>query len=237
MENAIYATLTRQAGLMAQMQAVAHNIANASSAGFKAEGVTFTEYVRRTGGGESLSMAAARVRETALSQGPLERTGGSFDLAIEGEGFFLVETPQGPRLTRAGAFTPDAEGNLVTAQGHRLLDAGGAPVFVPTAEGPVGIAPDGTISAGGRPVGQVGLVVPRDPLALAREGGTLFVAPETEPAPAARVLQGFLEESNVDPVLEVARMIAVSRAYEAGQAFLDREDERIRKTIQAIQTR
>ncbi|EPX84158.1 flagellar basal-body rod protein FlgF [Rubellimicrobium thermophilum DSM 16684] len=237
MENAIYATLTRQAGLMAQMQVVANNIANLSTVGFKAEGVTFTEYVRRTGTGESLSMAAAHGRETALAQGPLERTGGSFDLAIEGEGFFLVETPQGPRLTRAGAFTPDAAGNLVTAQGYRLLDAGGAPVFVPLAEGPVGIAADGTISAGGRPVGQIGLVVPRDPLALRREAGTLFSAPQTDPAPAGRILQGFLEKSNVDPVMEVARLIAVSRAYEAGQAFLDREDERIRKTIQAIQTR
>ena len=164
MENATYATLTRQAGLLAQMQAVANNIANADTAGFKAEGVTFTEVVRRAGDGPSLSMAAARVRETALVQGSLERTGGAFDLAIEGDGFFLVETPQGPRLTRAGQFGVD-------------------------------------------------------------------------PAPAARVLQGFLEESNVDPVLEVARMIEVSRAYEAGQSFLEREDERIRKTIQAIQVR
>lgn len=238
MDNASYATLTRQTGLAAQMRMVANNIANASTTGYRAEGVAFTEYVRRTGTGDSLSMATARVRLTDLSQGALQTTGGPFDVAIEGEGFFLVQTPDGPRLTRAGAFTPNVSGDLVTAEGYPVLDAGGAPLFVPQGLGPVGIAPDGTISAGGQPVGQIGVVLPRDPGALLRQGGTLFDAPGGfDPAPAARVMQGALEESNVDPVLEVARMIEVSRTYEAGQSFLEREDERIRKTIQAIQTR
>ncbi|NAZ37292.1 flagellar hook-basal body complex protein [Rubellimicrobium sp. CFH 75288] len=236
MENAGYVTLSRQTGLWAELRAVAHNIANAGTTGFKAEGVGFSEVVRRAGAGPSLSLAGARIRETSLAQGALERTGGPFDLALEGEGFFQVDTPGGLRLTRAGRFAPDAEGILVSPEGFRLLDAGGAPILVPPGSGAVSVAPDGTVSAGGLPLGQIGIVRPADPLALRREGGVLFAA-EPEPAPETRVLQGFLEKSNVDPVLQIARMIEVSRAYEAGQALLDREDERIRKTIQAIQTR
>jgi flagellar basal-body rod protein FlgF len=150
----------------------------------------------------------------------------------------MVETPDGPRLTRAGHFTPSGAGELVTPEGFRLLDAGGAPLFVPPGGAQVGIAPDGTVSAAGAPIGQVGLFVPRDPLSLVRQGGTLFRADAgADPAFGGRLLQGFLEESNVEPVRELARMIEVQRAYELGQGFLEREDDRIRKTIQAIQTR
>lgn len=238
MENATYATLTRQSGLLSQMRMVANNIANADTTGYRAEGLAFSEYIRTTGSGDSLSMAAARVRLTDQGQGALRPTGGPLDLAIEGEGFFMVATPDGPRLTRAGHFGPSEAGDIVTPEGFRLLDAGGAPLFVPPGAGAVAIAPDGTVSAGGAPLGQVGLFVPRDPLSVEREGGTLFRAEAgADPAPAGRVLQGFLESSNVDPVVELARMVEVQRAYELGQGFLEREDDRIRKTIQAIQTR
>lgn len=239
MDNAGYAGLTRQAGLMAQMTMLANNVANASTTGYRAETLIFSEVVRGTGrGGESLSMGAARVHETVMAQGALERTGGTFDLAVEGDGFFMVEAPGGPRLTRAGHFTPNEAGDLVNGDGHRVLDAGGAPVFVPQGLGPVSVAPDGTVSAGGQPVTQIGLFVPRDPDGLRREGGTLFEAPGgADPAPGGRMLQGFLEASNVQPVLEIARLIEVQRAYELGQGFLEREDARVRQTIQAIQTR
>lgn len=239
MDNAGYAGLTRQTGLMTQMTLLANNVANASTTGFRAETAIFSEVVRGTGpGGESLSMGAARVRETVMTPGALDQTGGPFDLAVEGDGFFMVETPSGERLTRAGHFMPNEAGDLVTPDGHRVLDAGGAPVFVPQGLGPVSVAPDGTVSAGGQPLTQVGLFAPRDPAGLVREGGTLFEAPGgVDPAEGARVLQGFLEGSNVQPVLEIARLIEVQRAYELGQGLLEREDERVRKTIQAIQAR
>ncbi|MEP1697283.1 MAG: flagellar hook-basal body complex protein, partial [Paracoccaceae bacterium] len=184
---------------------------------------------------DSLSMASARVRETNDAQGVLKQTNATFDLAIEGEGFFLVQTPAGERLTRAGHFTPNANGDLVDADGFPVLDAGGAPVFVPTGAGPVGIGADGVISAGGQLVGQIGVVVPTNPLGLIREGGTRFEAPDGfDPAQEAQVVQGFLEGSNVNPTQEIARMIEVQRAYELGQSFLDKEDERIRAVMQAL---
>jgi flagellar basal-body rod protein FlgF len=236
MENATYAALTRQSGLMAELRVVANNIANANTTGYRGESVIFSEYVQDLGSGtSSLSMAAARVRDTAQTQGSMGQTGSEFDLAIEGDGFFLIQTPQGERLTRAGSFTPNENGDLVTPDGYAVLDAGGAPVFVPQGTGQIGIAPDGTISADGEPVGQIGLFQPVDPSGLVREDGVRFRADGGyEPALEGRMLQGFLEESNVDSVLQIARLIEVQRAYELGQSFLDKEDQRIRSVIQMM---
>ncbi|WP_341223617.1 flagellar hook-basal body complex protein [Loktanella salsilacus] len=236
MDNATYAALTRQTGLMSELQVVANNIANANTTGFKAEGVMFSEFVASLGPDtDSLSMAAARVKLTDRTQGTLTQTGGAFDLAIEGDGYFLIDTPEGQRLTRAGSFTPNENGELVTMDGNRVLDAGGAPVFVPTGAGPVGIAADGTISAGGTAVGQVGIVAPTNPEEMRRQTGTLFEAASGfGPALQGRVLQGFVEDSNVNPIAQVSRMIEVQRAYELGQSFLDTEDDRIRGVIQAV---
>lgn len=236
MDNAGYAAITRQYGLAHEMRVVANNIANASTTGFRAESVIFSEFVDvLSNDHDSLSMATGRVRETLDTQGVLKQTNGTFDLAIEGDGFFLIQTPAGERLTRAGHFTPNADGDLVTADGYPVLDAGGAPIFVPAGAGTIAIGADGVISTNGQLIGQVGLVVPVNPAGMTREGGTRFEAPDgVNPAENGRILQGYLEGSNVNPTLEIARMIEVQRAYELGQSFMDKEDERIRAVMQAI---
>ncbi|MEM9343168.1 MAG: flagellar hook-basal body complex protein [Pseudomonadota bacterium] len=238
MDNAGYTTLGRQAGLLNEMRSVAQNIANMSTTGYRREGVVFSEFMQDLGPDhDALSMAAGRVREMDFSQGPLTKTEGSFDLAIEGDGFFLVATPQGDRLTRAGHFARNAAGELVTPQGHNLLDASGAPVFVPPDARGIGIAADGTVSADGQPVGQIGLWDAADRNQMIRVGDTQF-----DPGPGGAdplleggvVLQGYLESSNVNPVIEMTRMIEVQRAYELGQSLLDREDERIRNVVRTL---
>ena len=236
MENATYTTLNRQSGLLREMGTVAQNIANVSTTGYRREGIVFSEFVVDTGAGEnSLSMANAAVRRTDFSQGNLSMTGGAFDFAIEGPGFFLVGTPEGDRLTRAGVFTPSPEGTLVAPDGALLLDAGGAPIFIPPDAADVGLGADGTLTVDGNPVAQVGLWQPADAAAMRRTDGTRF-DPGGPPVPAAeaRVIQGFIEASNVDAVSELTRMIEVQRAYELGQTFLDREDERVRSTIRTM---
>ncbi|NSX54675.1 flagellar hook-basal body complex protein [Parasulfitobacter algicola] len=235
MENATYGTITRQSGLMREMQAIAHNIANSNTTGYRREGVIFAEHVKAIDGQPSLSMATAAVRNTSTLQGTLTQTGSAFDLAIEGDGFFMVETPDGERLTRAGHFTPNGEGDLVTPDGHRVLDAGGAPIFIPPDAGTISIAADGTLSANGRPLTQIGLYTPADPNDLTRQNGTLFNAENgAEPIEGSSMIQGFLEGSNVNAVSEIARMIEVQRAYELGQNFLDKEDERIRNVLKTL---
>ena len=234
MDAAGYATLTRQSGLMREMGVVANNIANASTSGFRREGVVFSEFVTALDQDPSLSMSYASGRDVDLSQAGLSQTGGSFDFAIQGDGFFLIETPNGQMLTRAGSFTPSSEGELVTPDGYRLLDAGGAPIFIPPGAKAVALAADGTLSANGDPISQVGLWQPSDPLALQHQAGTMFSGGELIPAEGATVMQGMLEDSNVQPVSEIARMIEVQRAYELGQKFLDAEDERVRGVIQTL---
>ncbi len=160
------------------------------------------------------------------------RRGAPSTLRSGARGSSRSRRPRG--LTRAGAFLPDAAGELVTPDGHRLLDAGGAPVFVPPDAGPVAIGADGTLSAGGQPLARIGLWQPADPLALRHVAGTMFDPGEVEPAEGGTLIQGALEEGNVNPVSEIARMIAVQRAYELGQSFLDQEDRRARTAIQTL---
>lgn len=236
MENAGYTTLNRQVGLLREMSSVAHNIANMSTTGYRREGLIFSEFVRDLGpDAPSLSMATGRVREMDLSFGAKTMTGAEFDLAIEGDGFFLIATPGGERLTRAGSFTRDAAGTLVTPDGFPLLDGGGAPVFAPPDARSIAIAPDGTLSADGQPIAQIGLWQPNDPNDLTRAEGVLFAAPGgLQPVDNGVILQGYLEGSNVNPVTEITRMIEVQRAYELGQGLMEREDERIRGVLRTL---
>ena len=235
MDASLYTALTRQSGLMREMGTVAQNIANIGTTGFRREGVVFSEFITRMDEGPSLSMAYASARNIDLSQAGVSQTGGSFDFAIQGEGFFLVQTPEGERLTRAGAFTPNENGELVTNEGYPLLDEGGTPMVVPPDSGQVMLAGDGTLSVNGTPLARLGLWQPADPLSLKHQAGTLFSANQVVPSEGqATILQGYLEDSNVEPVTEIARMIEVQRAYEQGQSFLDAEDQRIRGVIQTL---
>lgn len=237
MDAGIYATLARQSGLMREFGVVSGNIANASTTGYRREEMTFSEHVVVAGDDPSISMPNAIAHRIDLAQGELTATGGSLDFAVQGEGFFLIDTPGGQRLTRAGSFSPGPDGLLVTPGGHPLLDEGGSSVFVPPDAKSLSLGRDGTLSADGVPVARIGLWQPTRPETLTREPGALFSATGgLEPKDDPVILQGFLEGSNVNPVEEMARMIEVQRAYEAGQALLDREDDRIRSVIRTLGT-
>ncbi len=236
MGNPVYVNLARQTGLLKEMRTVANNIANLGTTGYRREGVTFAEFIARAGpGAPSLSIATARARWFDSSQGALRPTGGELDFAIEGDGYFLVDTPQGQRLTRAGAFSLNAAGEIVTPDGYRLLDEGGAPIPVPPDAGRLSLAPDGTLSAGDVPIARVAVVEPAGGVAPTREAGVLLrpVGP-LQPVAEPDIRQGFVEASNVNPVLELSRMIEVQRAYELGRSFLDREDERLRSAVRVL---
>lgn len=236
MDNIGYTTLSRQSGLLKELEVVANNIANASTTGFRREDATFAEYIQKLGrGDESLSMTAALVRRIDATQGALTPTGNPFDLAIQGEGYFQIGTPQGPMLTRAGAFSTNENGELVTPDGYPLLDLGGAPIFVPPDASDFAVGTDGTVQANGLPLAQIGLVLPNDPTGLQRRGAGLFESPGgVVPVEGAVILQGFTEAANVNPIAEISRLIEVQRSYEQGQKFMDQEDERIRNVIQTL---
>lgn len=236
MDNAGYVALTRQSGLQREMRVLANNIANMHTSGYRGENMVFSEFIRGTGPGEpSLSMAAGRGHIRMDMQGQLDQTGAPFDLAIEGEGYFLISTPAGERLTRAGHLTLSPEGALLTSDGYAVLDAGGAPVQLPPDVNGVAIGADGTISAEGQPLGQIGVVTPVNADLLTRESGTLFASPAGwEPTATGRVHQGALEKSNVNAVAQMSRLVEVQRSYELCQSFLEREDSRIRSVLDTI---
>lgn len=234
MSNAIYAALARQSGLMTEMQVVANNLANSSTTGYKSDRAIFAEFIAGTRNNlADLSMGTLAGHEFDLEQGGLRFTNGKFDVAIQGEGYFLIETPQGQRLTRAGHFQLNAQSELITSAGYRVLNAGGGAIQIPEEATNVSIAGDGTISFDGQIIDQLGVVQTEGQ--LSREGNSMFAAEDGfQQVEEPRVVQGALEQSNVSPVLEIARMIEVQRAYEAGQALIEREDDRIAKFISTL---
>ncbi|MEC8579134.1 MAG: flagellar hook-basal body complex protein [Pseudomonadota bacterium] len=234
MQTTGYTTLTRMAGLEREMRVVANNIANAQTKGYRQQGVLFSEYITDTDRG-SVSMATARISKTLTHQGSLELSEGQFDLGLQGDGYFLIQSADGPRLSRAGAFTTNAAGELVTPSGMAVLDSGGAPIQLLPNASDTRIGQDGTITQDGAPVAQIGIVEPTDPAGLVREGNLLFRADAGfEPSERTTVMQGFLEASNVDPIGQMARLIEVQRAYEMGQSFLDAESDRVKSSIQSL---
>ncbi|MCF6274160.1 MAG: flagellar hook-basal body complex protein [Robiginitomaculum sp.] len=244
MDNSNYISISRQSGLLKEMNVIANNIANASTTGFRRESAIFSEFVVQAGADNpaahtdrmksSVAIGRLGAHYSDFTSGSLSRTGGALDLAIEGDGFFLIGTPNGEHLSRAGRFMTNQDGSLVTPDGHFVLDEAGSSIQIPPDAGLISIGGDGTISAGGEPLGKIGLVN-ADQANLTRIGGNLWQAKDGfTPVENPTIVQGYLEDSNVNPVLEMARMIEVQRAYEAGQKLLEIVDERVAKTISAI---
>ena len=241
MDNSTYINLSRQSGLLRELNVIANNMANANTAGFKREGAIFTEFIKSVAGEtpssdprHSLSMGRLGAHVSHFESGELHRTSGSLDVAIDGEGFFLIETPQGERLSRAGHFMTDNEGTLITPEGFAVLDDAGGRIQIPQEVNLLAIGGDGTLSADGVELGKLGIVTAQVET-MSREGGNLWSAQAGYvPVETPRVMQGFLEDSNVQPVAEMARMIEVQRHYDAGQKLMDIENDRITQVITTL---
>lgn len=241
MDNANYISLSRQSGLMKEMTTIANNMANADTVGYKREGAVFSEFVAAAGNSadttsprHSLSIGRLAAHADYFTTGSLRSTGGNLDVAIEGEGFFLVDVNGETQLTRAGNFMTDADGRLITIDGHAVLDAAEGEIQIPPEAGSVSISSDGTMSANGVELGRLG-VVTTNLDDLVREGNNNWSTQTGfQPSETGKVFQGFLEDSNVEPVTEIARMIEVQRYYDAGQKILEMEDNRIKQVVSTI---
>jgi len=235
MDNAGYIGLSRSAGLMRELNAVANNIANLSTNGYRREGSVFAEHVKALDGGDpSISMTSMSHRYTDMTSGDIVHTSNALDFAIPGEGFFLVETPGGPRMTRDGAFSVNAIGELVTASGDRVLNESGGSIIIPPQAEDIQASDGGVIFADNQAVGRLGVVV-ADPATMVREGKNLFRPEEGyQPVENPVVRQRAIEGSNVSAVTELARLIEVQRMYEASKSFTDNESDRIRQTVRTL---
>ncbi len=238
MENSLTVALARQSVLGRQMDVIATNLANLETAGFKAENMIFTEHLEQTAEGEILSLVhdVGFVRD--LSAGPMVGTQSPLDLAIHGQGYFAVETPDGERYTRHGVFQLDADGQIVTTEGNPVLNNGGAPISIPLETSSITITRDGTVSADAQEVGKIKLVSFENPQALSKAGSGLYEAIDQTPTTDSdsEILQGMVESSNVKGVVEMTRMVDTVRSYQAAAKLADTEHQRILDAIDALVT-
>lgn len=232
MESA-HSVIWQQTTLMRRLETIADNVANASSPGFKAEMISFATRFAGSGQGARLVQDVALARDTR--EGAFTHTGNRLDLAIKGEGYFVLDTPLGERFTRNGRFLLDTDGQLVNSQGFPVLGDDGNPiVFAPT-ESDIQIDSDGTISTESGAVGTIGVVRFADEQALLRTTQGFYAADaEPEPAVDARIIQGAIEESNVEPVVEMTRMMQVLRDFQSAQKVVDSEHSRMRRMIEVL---
>jgi flagellar basal-body rod protein FlgF len=239
-ENAQLIGLSRQIALQRQMDVVANNIANLNTSGFKAEQILFEEYtmpVARDRTFPNLDQPLSYVQDWAtmhdLAGGAIVQTGNDLDVALNGEGFFAVQSPAGERWTRAGSFLLNNQGTLVDQSGNPVLGVGGPITFGPEEVG-ITIAQDGTVSSSAGAKGQLRIVEFANAQELKREGSNLFSGGEPLVNANTRAMQGHVERSNVSGVSEMAEMIRVQRAYESAASLAQKQDEMRRSAIQRL---
>ncbi|MDB5468592.1 MAG: flgF [Caulobacter sp.] len=240
MDNTLYISLSRQMTLRREMDVIANNIANADTTGFKVENLLVrTEPAKpahMADGPNPVKFVLDDGVARDFTQGSMQTTGGAFDLAIEGKGFFKVETAAGERFTRDGRFTLSPEGKLVTQAGDPVQGESGE-IVVDPAKGQVAIAQDGTVSQAGTKIGKVGVFLFDDRSVLAKDQGNLLKnTSNAQPNPdtAGRLHQGMLEGSNVNPILQITRMIEVSRAYESVVKTMENTADLSRRAVERL---
>jgi flagellar basal-body rod protein FlgF len=243
MENAALVGLSRQAALRRELDVIANNVANINTAGFKADGSIFEEFLmpqargNQFGGSDRrVSFVSDRATWHDFRQGSVQQTGNPLDVAIDGKGFLAVDTPQGERYTRNGALQVNAAGELVTTEGHRVLgDAG--PIVLQPGDRDISFARDGSISVSAGARGRLRLVEFEQPGRLHKDSATTFSAPEgiqAQAATASSVLQSSVEKSNVAGVVEMTRLIEVTRTYANVAQMMQSHGELRRNAIERL---
>ena len=223
MQDSLYVSLSAQIALERRLDTIADNVADASTVGFRATGVKFSDVV--TGSGQkAVSFASSGNTYLSSAHGSLSETDNPFDFAIQGDAWFGIETPAGTVMTRDGRFSMNENGELRSIEGYPVLDAGGAPIQLDPRGGPPKAGADGSLRQGDQLVGAIGLF-DFDPGRNFVRYGNSGIVPPREPEPVTDradvgVAQGFVEESNVNPVLEMTRLIMVQRAFENTAALM-----------------
>jgi flagellar basal-body rod protein FlgF len=245
MQNTVLVGLSRQVALARELDVVANNIANMNTTGFKADGSLFEEFLNsaaRSSTNARVSFVRDRATWTDMSGGPVERTGNALDVAINGNAFFAVQTQRGVRYTRNGSFQINPSGQLVTAEGDPVLGDGG-PITLQQTDRQISISADGTISVReGKAItdsirGKLKLVSFDNVQQLQKDGGATFKytgngAPTD--STTSTVVQGSLEKSNVRGVVEMSRMIEITRSYTQIAAILQQQHDMSQSAIDKL---
>ncbi|ATQ43710.1 flagellar basal-body rod protein FlgF [Caulobacter mirabilis] len=240
MDNTMYVALSRQMTLRRELDIVANNIANANTNGFKMESAMVrtdaSDKAKMVDGPKSLKFVIDDGVLRDFGQGVISQTGGAFDLAIDGQGYFQVRTAAGDRYTRDGRFTLSPDGRLTTQKGDPVLGEG-AEIIINPEDGPVTIAQDGTLSQKGQRIGKIDVMTFDDLAGLSKEGSNLLRNTSNVPpqvSTVSRIKQGMLEGSNVDSITQVTRLIEISRAYESMARTIEGSSELSRRSVERL---
>ena len=241
---------TAAAGMMtmlARAQTISNNLANVNTPGFREDTLRQTTFpqqlmARLFAGGNVKGVgpsAMGVVNESTViryTQGAFRGTDSPLDMAVQGTGFFSVQTAQGVRYTRDGSFQRDGDGRLVTSRGDLVLDAAGAPLTVPA--GLIVVDTRGQIFVNDQPVGQIGVTEFVEPQQLRKAANNLFEdtnnLAKPQPSPASLVHQGYLEGSNVDPARAMADLLAAQRSYESSARMIQLQDDMTAKAANEV---
>ena len=237
MQGSIYVAISSQVALERRMTTLADNVANANTTGFRATEIKFNEILADTGVAD-VSFVNHGDEFLNTSNGGLNGTGNQLDFAIRGDAWFMVETPTGNMLTRDGRFTITDAGQLVNINGYPVLDPGEAPIQLDPAGSPPKAGRDGGLTQDGNRIGAVGLFQADLSQGYHRQSA-LGIVPAIPPEPmvdagSAGLLQGYLEESNVNPVAEMSTLIMVSRAFENASAMMKSTEDVFKEAIRTL---
>ncbi len=239
METGIYVSLSGQLALQRRLDTIANNVANSTTPGFRAENVTFESVLSQT---SRSSVAYSGMGDGTFSQrnGPVVQTSNPLDVAVRGPAYLSVNSTNGPVYTRDGRMRISAAGDLENMNGQQALDVAGGPIQINPNRGPVQISHDGTISQNGQRVGRIGLFsIPATAKLVRAEGAAVVPSVPAEPVVdfvTNGVAQGYVENANVNPVMEMTRLISVTRAFEAASAAADQTDRKLNDAIRALGT-
>lgn len=238
MNSGLYAALSGNITAMKRLDVLSNNLANTNTAGFKKDRLAFESLLPKGGPGQAAGDSPVMAQEkffTDFSSGPIKQTGNTLDVAIEGDGFFVVNTPQGPAYTRQGNFHISSTGRLVTVDNLEVQGKGG-PITI--RGGKVDIDSQGGITVDGTNVGALDLVDFPKPYALQKLGNSLYKPASAmttqQPTATARVSQGFLEDSNVSVVMEMAQLIETNRYFETCQKVIQNYDNMASKAANDV---
>ena len=237
MQDSLYVSLSAQIALQRRLDTIADNVANASTVGFRATGIRFQDVVSGTGQ-KSVSFASSGNTYLSAANGALTQTNNPFDFAIQGDAWFALETPGGTIMTRDGRFSMNENGELMSVEGYPVLDAGGAPIQLDPRGGPPVAGADGSLRQNDNLAGAIGLYR-FDPGENFVRYGNSGIVPTRAPEPVTDridvgVAQGFVEESNVNPVLEMTRLIQVQRAFEDVAALVRKTGSSTEEAIKTL---
>jgi flagellar basal-body rod protein FlgF len=237
MQSSLYVTLSAQVAMEKRLNTIANNVANMNTGGFRADEVKFEE-ILSLAAKEHVSFASSGQNFVSRRTGPITKTDNPLDVAIQGEAWFAFNGPSGAVYTRDGRFKMNENGDLLTVEGYQVLDAGGAPIALDPMAGSPTISRDGTIMQGTNQVGAIGIFNLRNDSRLSRFGnsGVMSSIPGevVQDFNSAGVQQGYSEGSNVNPVLEMTKMIAVQRNFDSAATTIQESESTLMDAIRTL---